>query len=84
MKSTLLCLAAIVAVSWPVSTSSAVEPVKLGTDDLTSGIPGSGPLAMAEIKAWLADPANHESWMSRFRSACTWDSSAFAVWKRIR
>lgn len=32
----------------------------LGSPSLTAGIPGSGPLTIAEVKAWLADPANHE------------------------
>ncbi len=35
------------------------ETVKLGVDDLTSGIPGDGPLKLSEVKAWLADPKNH-------------------------
>lgn len=34
--------------------------VLLGSPELTAGIPGEGPLEMAEIDAWLADPANHE------------------------
>ena len=34
--------------------------VELGTDDLTSGIPGKGPLTEAEIKDWLSKPENHE------------------------
>lgn len=33
--------------------------VLLGTGELTSGIPGSGPLSVDEIKAWLTDPKNH-------------------------
>jgi cytochrome c peroxidase len=37
------------------------EPVSLmlGTDDLTSGIPGEGDLTLEQIQAWLADPENH-------------------------
>ncbi|HAH45938.1 cytochrome c peroxidase [Gimesia sp.] len=34
--------------------------VMLGTAELTSGIPGKGPLTEKEIKDWLGDPANHE------------------------
>lgn len=34
--------------------------VTLGAPELTAGIPGSGPLTLAQIDAWLADPRNHE------------------------
>jgi len=34
--------------------------VMLGSSDLVAGIPGSGPLKVEEIKAWLEDPKNHE------------------------
>ena len=34
--------------------------VMLGSPELTAGIAGEGPLEMAEIEVWLADPANHE------------------------
>lgn len=34
--------------------------VQLGSGDLLKGIPGTGPLKTAEIRAWLADPKNHE------------------------
>ncbi len=34
--------------------------VMLGSPELTAGIPGDGPLEMAQIEVWLADPANHE------------------------
>lgn len=34
--------------------------VTLGDPSLTAGIPGEGPLTAEQIKAWLADPANHE------------------------
>jgi len=45
----------------PVATlvSNETEEVALGTPELTAGIPGSGPLTDAEIKAWLDDPRNH-------------------------
>ena len=36
------------------------QEVLLGTDELTRGIPGEGSLTTAQIKAWLADPRNHE------------------------
>jgi len=34
--------------------------VTLGVDNLTGGIPGSGPLTEEEIATWLNNPANHE------------------------
>ncbi|MEQ8851875.1 cytochrome c peroxidase [Gimesia sp.] len=34
--------------------------VQLGTDELTLGIPGKGPLTKAEIKEWLDNPENHQ------------------------
>ncbi len=35
--------------------------VKLGSPELTAGIPGEGPLKLAEIESWLNDPRNHET-----------------------
>lgn len=56
--------AAFCAASEPTnaSTSSTAETVKvqLGAVNLTSGIPGTGPLTNAEVEKWLADPANHQ------------------------
>ena len=34
------------------------EKVALGEPALTSGVPGTGPITLAEIDAWLADPRN--------------------------
>jgi cytochrome c peroxidase len=34
------------------------EKVILGDASLTAGVPGSGPITLAEIDAWLADPKN--------------------------
>jgi len=34
--------------------------VMLGSPELTAGIPGEGPLTVAQVEAWLADPKNHE------------------------
>lgn len=34
------------------------EKVMLGDPALTAGVPGSGPITLAEIDAWLADPRN--------------------------
>jgi len=45
-----------------IPDSGLAADVVLGTDTtLTAGIPGIGPLTIDEIKAWLADPANHET-----------------------
>jgi cytochrome c peroxidase len=35
------------------------EKVLLGTPELTTGIPGSGPLTNDEIAKWIANPRNH-------------------------
>jgi cytochrome c peroxidase len=59
MKKCLLCLTAAAAVSCG-SFLRAGETVTLGADDLTSGIPGSGPLTLGQVEEWLADSANHE------------------------
>lgn len=42
-----------------VLMAADVETVKLGSDDLTAGIPGKGSLTKAEIDKWLANPKNH-------------------------
>jgi len=34
--------------------------VMLGDPSLTAGIPGEGKLTLAELRAWLDDPSNHE------------------------
>ena len=35
------------------------ESVQLGGSELTTGIPGEGPLTLAELRDWLSDPRNH-------------------------
>lgn len=35
------------------------EWVRLGEGDLLRGVPGSGELTVAQLRGWLADPANH-------------------------
>ena len=35
--------------------------IVLGSPSLTSGIPGTGPLALADVQQWLANPQNHEA-----------------------
>jgi cytochrome c peroxidase len=34
--------------------------VVLGSPSLTAGIPGTGPLTIAQVQGWLANPTNHE------------------------
>jgi cytochrome c peroxidase len=41
------------------SSSAKSAKVKLGSAELTSGIPGEGALTLDQIKAWLAKPENH-------------------------
>jgi cytochrome c peroxidase len=38
-----------------------IEKIKLGTPDLTQGIPGSGALTLAEIEKYLSDSKNHQA-----------------------
>jgi cytochrome c peroxidase len=40
----------------PVEAASPRERVMLGDPSLTSGVPGTGPITLAEIDQWLADP----------------------------
>lgn len=58
-----LALAVTAAMGSVVTESAAVgadsNTVTLGVDDLTSGIPGSGPLSDASIREWLDNPSNH-------------------------
>lgn len=39
--------------------AAAPEKVMLGDPTLTAGVPGSGPITLEQIDAWLADPKNH-------------------------
>jgi len=45
----------------PAGEAVAVAPerVMLGDPSLTAGVPGSGPITLEQIDAWLADPRNH-------------------------
>lgn len=40
--------------------AAASSTIVLGGPDLTSGIPGEGPLTKEQIQAWLDNPKNHE------------------------
>lgn len=52
------CGAQTVAVSGD-NAGGVVEEVHLGEGELLRGLPGEGPLSLAEVREWLADPANH-------------------------
>lgn len=41
------------------AADAKTEPVLLGTAELTSGIPGKGPLKLEDVKRWLGNEANH-------------------------
>jgi cytochrome c peroxidase len=53
---------AIAAAGRSIETAPTAESVReqvlLGEPSLTAGVPGSGPITLAEIDAWLADPKN--------------------------
>ncbi|MFM8734541.1 MAG: cytochrome-c peroxidase [Pirellulales bacterium] len=49
---------AAIAAAAPSATEQAREKVELGDPALTAGVPGSGPITLAEIDAWLANPKN--------------------------
>ena len=42
----------------PTTAAGGRERVALGTPDLTAGVPGTGPITVEQIEAWLADPKN--------------------------
>jgi len=42
----------------PIAKPATREKVMLGDPGLTSGVPGQGPITLAEIDAWLANPKN--------------------------
>jgi cytochrome c peroxidase len=41
--------------------AQSTNQVTLGDPSLTAGIPGEGPVTVAEIEAWLGKPENHET-----------------------
>src|SRR6056297_2209234 len=57
----ILLFATLLAACCPVTNAESTpsNQVLLGSGDLTTGIPGSGPLSEDEIRAWLADANNH-------------------------
>ena len=56
----LLALAAYFGFSAGAFGAEAAVKVKLGSPELTAGIPGKGPLITEQIIAWLANPENHK------------------------
>ena len=58
-----VAMGCVVAVSPPAlaqaTKAESKAKVMLGDNSLTAGIPGKGPLTVAEITAWLAKPENH-------------------------
>lgn len=52
---TLVCLVVLTT-----ARTSNAETVVLGTDELTTGIPGDGPLTLEQATKWFSDPANHQ------------------------
>ncbi len=59
MNKTMLLLTAAAAIGCG-SQLAAEDAVMLGTDGLTAGIPGSGPLTLEQAQEWLADSKNHQ------------------------
>ena len=55
-----LCYASVSVGGNPTQATIAPEVVLLGSDDLVAGIPGDGPVTVAEVRRWLADPRNHK------------------------
>jgi len=56
-----ITIAAVVTMPVEAASKAKSNRVVLGESGLVGGIPGKGPLTNAEIKKWLADPANHET-----------------------
>jgi cytochrome c peroxidase len=59
MKKTLALLMAL-TLSTLTFAADPAQPIVLGGNDLTSGIPGDGPLKIEQIKSWLENEKNHE------------------------
>ena len=56
----LLVWLACVGCSTAAFGAEAAAKVKLGSPELTAGIPGKNPLTTEQIKTWLAKPENHQ------------------------
>ncbi|MHC4875722.1 MAG: cytochrome-c peroxidase [Planctomycetota bacterium] len=57
-RSVAVALAGLALSISPLLAADA-ETVKLGSNELTAGIPGKGPVTKVEIDKWLANPKNH-------------------------
>ncbi|HTN74639.1 MAG TPA: cytochrome c peroxidase, partial [Pirellulaceae bacterium] len=56
----LITAACLWAATWSATTFAAeTKRVKLGSPELTAGVPGDGPLTIKSLEAWLAKPENH-------------------------
>lgn len=55
----LLALGLVLVGHAAASAAADTEQVMLGDPSLTAGVPGSGPITLEQIEAWLANPANH-------------------------
>ena len=51
-------LALLIALMCSPAAMADSKEVMLGDPSLTAGVPGTGPITVAEIEIWLADPAN--------------------------
>jgi cytochrome c peroxidase len=60
----LLVMSLVIVLGSPILVQAADKPAPkktlLGDPTLTAGIPGQGPLSVAEVDRWLADAKNHE------------------------
>jgi cytochrome c peroxidase len=57
---TLVLVCLLSAIPAFLTAAEPAKPIVLGGPELTSGIPGEGPLTGEQIEKWLADPKNHE------------------------
>lgn len=55
-----LALLMALTVTTVTFAANPAAPIMLGGNELTSGIPGQGPLTLEQIKNWLANDKNHE------------------------
>jgi cytochrome c peroxidase len=81
-----LAVAAVAAFSFAAFSCTAsaqdkapTQKVALGAPELTAGIPGQGPLTLAQIKKWLANPANHQPLEVELPLGLNVGSSAIAI-----
>lgn len=56
-----MCSLLLTSLILTAGSATAAEKVLLGTDELTSGIPGDGPLTLEQASEWFNQPRNHET-----------------------